>query len=42
MEEIKKNYSGSLCTEMYEILHDKAPKMNWIFIFRTQEKESQS
>lgn len=26
MENIKKNYYGSLCTEMYEILHEKAPQ----------------
>lgn len=26
MEEIKQNYYGSLCTEMYEILHEKAPQ----------------
>lgn len=26
MEGIKKNYYGSLCTEMYEILHEKAPQ----------------
>ena len=26
MEEIKRNYYGSLCTEMYEILHKEAPQ----------------
>lgn len=26
MEEMKKNYYGSLCTEMYEILHETAPQ----------------
>ncbi|MFR4986719.1 MAG: hypothetical protein ACLUCH_04935 [Lachnospirales bacterium] len=26
MSEINKNYYGSLCTEMYEILHKKAPQ----------------
>ena len=25
MEQIKQNYYGSLCTEMYEILHKVAP-----------------
>lgn len=25
MKELKQNYYGSLCTEMYEILHEKAP-----------------
>jgi len=25
MDDIKQNYYGSLCTEMYEILHEKAP-----------------
>ncbi len=26
MQELTKNYYGSLCTEMYEILHEKAPE----------------
>lgn len=26
MSELKRNYYGSLCTEMYEILHEKAPQ----------------
>ncbi len=26
MNEQKQNYYGSLCTEMYEILHEKAPE----------------
>ena len=26
MEQVKQNYYGSLCTEMYEILHKVAPK----------------
>ena len=26
MKERKQNYYGSLCTEMYEILHRQAPK----------------
>ena len=26
MSELKQNYYGSLCTEMYEILHEKAPQ----------------
>ena len=26
MSEINKNYYGSLCTEMYEILHKKSPQ----------------
>lgn len=26
MRKVKKNYYGSLCTEMYEILHEKAPQ----------------
>lgn len=26
MSEVRQNYYGSLCTEMYEILHEKAPQ----------------
>lgn len=26
MVEAKQNYYGNLCTEMYEILHEKAPR----------------
>lgn len=26
MDELKQNYYGSLCTEMYEILHEQAPQ----------------
>ena len=26
MSELKQNYYGSLCTEMYEILHEQAPQ----------------
>ncbi len=26
MDDVKQNYYGSLCTEMYEILHEKAPQ----------------
>ena len=26
MNKLKQNYYGSLCTEMYEILHEKAPQ----------------
>lgn len=39
--ELKKNYYGSLCTEMYEILHEKAPRMSWNFIFHTPKKKCQ-
>ena len=37
--ELKKNYYGSLCTEMYEILHEKAPQDE--FIFHTPKKKCQ-
>lgn len=33
-----KNYYGNLCTEMYEILHDKAPQDELDFIFHMQKK----
>lgn len=38
MEEIKKNYYGSLCTEMYEILHGKAPQDELEFYLSYAEK----
>lgn len=36
--EIKKNYYGSLCTEMYEILHEKAPQDELDFYLSYAEK----
>lgn len=38
MENVKKNYYGSLCTEMYEILHEKAPKDELDFYLSYAEK----
>lgn len=35
---IKKNYYGSLCTEMYEILHEKAPQDELDFYLSYAEK----
>ncbi len=39
MCEIKQNYYGSLCTEMYEILHDHAPQeeLNFYLSYANQE-----
>lgn len=39
MEEIKKNYYGSLCTEMYEILHKEAPleELDFYLSYATKE-----
>ena len=33
-----RNYYGSLCTEMYEILHEKAPQDEWNFYLSYAEK----
>lgn len=38
MCKIKQNYYGSLCTEMYEILHDKAPQDELNFYLSYAEK----
>ena len=38
MENVKKNYYGSLCTEMYEILHEKAPQDELEFYLSYAEK----
>lgn len=38
MRKIKKNYYGSLCTEMYEILHEKAPQDELDFYLSYAEK----
>ena len=38
MEAEKKNYSGSLCTELYEILHEKAPEDELDFYVSYAEK----
>lgn len=38
MEEIKQNYYGSLCTEMYEILHEKAQQDELEFYLSYAEK----
>lgn len=37
--ETKKNYYGSLCTEMYEILHEKAPQDELDFYLSYAEKD---
>lgn len=38
MSELKQNYYGSLCTEMYEILHEKAPQDELDFYLSYAEK----
>ena len=38
MEQIRKNYYGSLCTELYEILHKEAPADELRFYFSYAEK----
>lgn len=38
MSELKQNYYGSLCTEMYEILHEQAPKDELNFYLSYAEK----
>ena len=38
MDELKKNYYGSLCTEMYEILHEQAPQDELDFYLSYAEK----
>ncbi len=39
LNKIKKNYYGSLCTELYEILHKDAPKDELNFIYLMQNRE---
>lgn len=39
MNQIKQNYYGSLCTEMYEILHKKAPNDELEFYLSYAKKE---
>ena len=39
MDDIKLNYYGSLCTEMYEILHEKAPQDELDFYLSYANKE---
>lgn len=39
MDDIKLNYYGSLCTEMYEILHEKAPQDELVFYLSYANKE---
>lgn len=38
MSELKQNYYGSLCTEMYEILHEQAPQDELDFYLSYAEK----
>lgn len=38
MDELKQNYYGSLCTEMYEILHEQAPQDELQFYLSYAEK----
>lgn len=38
MGELKQNYCGSLCTEMYGILHPKAPQHELNFYLSYAEK----
>ena len=39
MEAIKRNYYGSLCTEMYELLHPEAPQDELHFYLSYAKKE---
>lgn len=39
MDDVKQNYYGSLCTEMYEILHKKAPQDELDFFLSYAKKE---
>ena len=39
MVEAKQNYYGNLCTEMYEILHEKAPRDELNFYLSYAKKE---
>lgn len=39
MNELKQNYYGSLCTEMYEILHEKAPTNELRFYLSYAEED---
>lgn len=39
MNTLKQNYYGSLCTEMYEILHEKAPQEELDFYLSYATKE---
>lgn len=39
MSEYKQNYYGSLCTEMYEILHERAPLDELRFYLSYAEKD---
>ena len=38
MDEVKKNYYGSLCANMYEILHEQAPQDELNFYLSYAEK----
>ena len=38
MEQIRQNYYGNLCTEMYEILHSEAPSDELDFYLSYAEK----
>lgn len=39
MVEAKQNYYGNLCTEMYEILHEKAPRDELNFYLSYAKKD---
>lgn len=39
MDGLRQNYYGSLCTEMYEILHEKAPREELEFYLSHAEKQ---
>ena len=41
MKELKQNYYGGLCTEMYEILHREAPQDELEFYLSYAKKECQ-
>ena len=39
MDKMKQNYYGSLCTELYEILHKEAPRDELDFYLSYAEKD---
>ena len=39
MDKMKQNYYGSLCTELYELLHKEAPREELDFYLSYAEKD---
>lgn len=42
MGDVKQNYYGSLCTEMYEILHKEAPQDELDFFLSYAKKRAEN